>query len=262
MNLGLTGPLNPLRPGNAALGAQPPRPPPVVRREAAGSGVFCCGGQASGQGWAPRPARPSPPSPPPPSRLLFLPPPWPGHPPLYFPPSAGRRAQPWSGAKAARAAGAARLGPGGWRRPGASLPEGLRLSRGRAGACAAAAGDLAAALAARSPSASLRRGLGSWPARGAEGSERRSRFGIGGSRGNNSCLSFEEIFLVGKSLFLRVWMQRAVPRVCGRRELRWTPNWSGRVSPHPHGRVLFVSLIFHFPSSNLLDLFNFSFNIN
>lgn len=133
MNLGLTGPLNPLRPGNAALGAQPPRPPPVVRREAAGSGVFCCGGQASGQGWAPRPARPSPPSPPPPSRLLFLPPPWPGHPPLYFPPSAGRRAQPWSGAKAARAAGAARLGPGGWRRPGASLPEGLRLSRGGRG---------------------------------------------------------------------------------------------------------------------------------
>lgn len=159
-------------------------------------------------------------------------------------------------------AGGARLGPGGWRRPGASLPEGLRLSRGRAGACAAAAGDLAAALAARSPSASLRRGLGSRPARGAEGSERRSRFGIGGSRGNNSCLSFEEIFLVGKSLFLRVWMQRAVPRVCGRRELRWTPNWSGRVSPHPHGRVLFVSLIFHFPFSNLLDLFNFSFNIN
>lgn len=54
MNLGLTGPLNPLRPGNAALGAEPPRPQPAVRREAAGSGVFCCIGSASEQGWAPR----------------------------------------------------------------------------------------------------------------------------------------------------------------------------------------------------------------
>lgn len=158
--------------------------------------------------------------------------------------------------------GSRAVGPRGLETPRRLPSRGAAPEPGRAGACAAAAGDLAAALAARSPSASLRRGLGSRPARGAEGSERRSRFGIGGSRGNNSCLSFEEIFLVGKSLFLRVWMQRAVPRVCGRRELRWTPNWSGRVSPHPHGRVLFVSLIFHFPSSNLLDLFNFSFSIN
>lgn len=247
MNLGLTAPLNPLRPGNAALGAQPPRPPPAVRREAAGSGVFCCGGQASGQGWAPRPACPSPPFATPSFPPAF-PPRCRAWAPAFVLSSLGRRARPWSGGAGG---GSCAVGPGGWRRPGASPPEGLRLSRGRAGACAAAAGDRGAALAARSPSASPRRGRGSRPARGAEGSERRSGFGIGGNRGNNSRLSFEEIFLVGKSFFLRVWVQRAVPRVCGRRELRWTPNWSAAFHPRPHGRVLFVSLIFHFPLSFL-----------
>lgn len=64
MNLGLTGPLNPLRTGNAALGAQPPRPPPTVGREAAGSGGLLLRRPSLRAGVAgagsSRPARPNP----------------------------------------------------------------------------------------------------------------------------------------------------------------------------------------------------------
>lgn len=51
MNLGLTGPLNPLRPGNAALGAQPLARRPRSEGRRPGSGVFCCSGPDCGLGW-------------------------------------------------------------------------------------------------------------------------------------------------------------------------------------------------------------------
>lgn len=89
MNLGLTGPLNPLRPGNAALGARLPRSPPAVGREAAGRGSFVAAAGPAGRGGrggllasgAPEPPFVTPPP------LL---PPRPGRPPLYFTPAAGR----------------------------------------------------------------------------------------------------------------------------------------------------------------------------
>lgn len=119
MNLGLTGPLNPLRPGNAALGSQSPRPPPAVGREAAGSGVFCCGGRACGLGWqgrAPRGRRARSPSSSP-SLLLSLR--APGACLCTF--LLGRRAQPGSGGAGGRSFA---VQPRGGRRPSASPAQG------------------------------------------------------------------------------------------------------------------------------------------
>lgn len=73
MNLGLTGLLNPLRPGNAAPGARLPRLPPVVGRERRAGGLLLRRpGRRAGVAGASssRLARPNPPPPPllPPAR--------------------------------------------------------------------------------------------------------------------------------------------------------------------------------------------------
>lgn len=255
MNLGLTGPLNPLQPGNAALGAQPPRPRAAVRTEAAGSGVFCWGGPAGGQGWqgrAPRvrraraPLRHPLPSGLPPTSL----PRGPGaRLCTFFPGPDGLARELQRGRRGLR--GRAR-GP---ERPRRFPAQGLRLTRGRDRACAAGTGDLGAALAARSwGSPSPRRGRDPGPhavpreARGDLGSVR-----IGGSW-RKKLLSFEEVshFLFVKPLFVRVRRAVAASAVEGNQGGPGTGAAASR--PRLHGRLLFVSLIFRFLSPNLLDL--------
>lgn len=120
MNLGLTGPLNPLQPGNAALGAQPPRPRAAVNGGGRVGGLLLGRpGRRAGVAGAgsSRPARPSPP-PPPPSLLAFLPHPSPAaRAPAFVLSSLGLRA--WPGSCSAGSEGCA-VGPGGPSGPGAS----------------------------------------------------------------------------------------------------------------------------------------------
>lgn len=123
MNLGLTAPLNPLRPGNAAGGAARSlarRPPWKGGGRVAG---LCCGGRAAGRGgrWRaagtrsaralPPPAPPPPPSPSPAAAAAL-----PLRPPLYFPPSPAGSARSYTVLReeAGPARGGARLGRPGW----------------------------------------------------------------------------------------------------------------------------------------------------
>lgn len=187
MNLGLTGPLNPLQPGNAALGAQPPRSPSAVRREAAGSGGLLLGrpGRRAGVAGAgsSSSARLSPRSPPP-SLLASLPLPLrgPGARLCTFLPGPQFGRQELRGRDRAP------------ERPRRFPAQGLLLTRGPAWACAAGTGDLGTALAARSWGSPSRSEVsGSWPARGAR--EEKGDLGSGSAAvgEKNSGLSFEEV---------------------------------------------------------------------
>lgn len=131
MNLGLTGPLNPLQPGNAAPGARLPSSPPALGREAAGSGVFVAAAGPAGRGGRGGRLASDAPGPPlvtpPPSALPPSLPPCAAQSPAFVLYSVGRPASLGRGA-------AARSCPGGLgvrRRPGASRPEGLRLTGAR-----------------------------------------------------------------------------------------------------------------------------------
>lgn len=173
MNLGLTGPLNPLQPGNAAPGARLPSSPPALGREAAGSGVFVAAAGPAGRGGRGGRLASGAPGPPfvtpPPSALPHSLPPSAARSPAFVLYSVGRPASLGRGA-------AARSCPGGLgvrRRPGASRPEGLRLTGARG------PHRLGLETVERRGPATPR--SGSRPARGAQGSQRRSGLGIGGS---------------------------------------------------------------------------------
>lgn len=93
MNLGLTGPLNPLRSGNAALGARLPRSPFAVGREAAGRGSFVEAAGPAGRGGRGGSGAPEPPAATHPSSLL------PARPPAFVLSNPG---QPGSGGERRR----------------------------------------------------------------------------------------------------------------------------------------------------------------
>lgn len=185
------------------------------------------------------PARPSPPSPPP-SLLASLPLPLrgPGARLCTFLPG------PQFGRQELRGRD---RGP---ERPRRFPAQGLLLTRGPAWACAAGTGDLGPrwlrGLGVALPGSEV---SGSWPARGAKGRERRSGLGIRGSWRKKLGLKFRGglSFLVGKTLFARV--RRAVARVRHGRELKSTPNESGRVPP-ASARKAFIRVP-HFPCSFL-----------
>lgn len=201
MNLGLTGPLNPLRPGNAAPGARLPRSPPALGREAAGSGVFVAAAGPAGRGGRGGRLASGAPGPPfvtpPPSALPPALPPRPGRPPLYFSPWAGR-ARPGSGYAVVPGR---TWGP----QPARRLPSrGAPVDPGpRPGPAPTRAGDRGAAWCCRSE-------WGSRPARGAREA--------GGALGSRSAAVAERtraqvsrrlFFPVGKSPFLRARLRRA-----------------------------------------------------
>ena len=179
MNLGLTGPLNPLLSGNAALGARLPRSPPAVEREAAGRGSFVAAAGQAGRGGRGGSGAPEHPAATHPSSLLPARPPSllprPGRPPLYFPLLASR-ARAGSGGAGGRSCAVV---PGDRSCPGATRPEGLRLPPAGAAACARSGWRPWRCARCRFPGYRFPTPRsGSWPARGAKGSERRSGLGI------------------------------------------------------------------------------------
>lgn len=222
MNLGLTGPLNPSRPGNAVLGARLLRSPPAVGRERPGRRSFVAAAGPADRGGGGGLLASGAPDPPTSPRLSPAPA---VRSPAFVLSSRGSR----RGSGGAGGRGCAPV-------PGTGAARRLPAPRGSAWRGALRGRD--AEPHAERRDARGDRGSGPWQLV----KELALKF-----RGGVSCP-------VAESLYPRV--RRAVPGVCGRRDLGGIPDRSGRVPPPCARKVL--TRFPHSPCAFLQsDLFNF-----